>query len=241
MTTTIEASRQLVLARLGAPLALLSGARYRHSSARCPQIYERYGQYVDDSLMGEDPKQALDHFIAFLEREREHDYDAFHYGRELLLGDLSIEVECPSDDPEPGEGPEPEPESRLASPPPRRKLPSWSRRKPAKRKSAAPLRYAPLRARVFERLGRPQGRLPGEATMLTSSPALLETFAYFDELEYRAISEQVVDEAIERLAALRERDWQAFYYGRNELLSRLPVELELPLPEEHKPHRQNEV
>jgi hypothetical protein len=227
MTTTIEASRQLVLARLGAPLPLLSGARYRYDSAQIRQIYERYGQYIDDALMGGgDPEEALDHFIAFLEGQREHDYVAFHYGRELLLDHLSVPIECPCDDPEPDEAPS---ESNLASPPPPRELPRWSRRKP-KRREAAPLAQVRLRARVLDRLGRPYGRLPGEGIMLTRSPALGEMIAYFDDLQYRTTGEGVVDEAIERVAALRERDWQAFYYGRDELLSLLPVELELPSP-----------
>jgi hypothetical protein len=225
--TTIEASRQLVLTRLGAPRPLLPGARYRHDSPRCWRVDDRYGRYFEESAA--DPTQELERFIAFLEGEREHDYQAFHYGRELLLEDLPVHVEYPREDPEPGFGPtEPTP----ASP---RKLPRWSRRKaakPTKQEQAAAL-SARLRARVLERLGRPRGSLPGEATVLTSSPAVDEISAQIDELAHRTLSEAAVDEAIDRIAALRERDWQAFCHGRDELLSLLPIELEPSADPDH--------
>jgi hypothetical protein len=67
--------------------------------------------------------------------------------------------------------------------------------------------------------------------MLTSTPELMEMISYFDDLEHR-LDVRVIDEAIERLEVMRGRDWEAFYYGRNELLSLLRVELELPPPED---------
>lgn len=223
MTDTIQASRQLVLARLGSPLPELPGETYQHRTPERGRIYARYGQFVDQAFMNDQPEQALESFVAFLEAERETNYEAFYFGRELLLADLPVDIEYPSDDPDPAAF---APASTTAE---RRELPGWSRRKPARRKPAS-RKIEQLRARVLERLGRPHGQLPGECVLLTSSPALDQVEEYFEPFEYAPINERQIDRAIERLAALREYDWQAFYHGRERLLSLLPVKLELPKP-----------
>lgn len=221
--TDTHSSRQLVLARLGTPAAQLPGESYRHSAPTRERIYARYGEYIDMALLEDRPEQALEEFLVFLEAERERDYEAFHYGRELLVADLYDHIEYPSSDPDPQ--PVAPPLIAVA----RQKLPRWSRRKPARDRPGC-VKPQQLRARVLERLGWPHGFVPGECTLLTDSSALDEVRIYFDQFDYLPITESLVDDAIERLVAMREREWQAFCYGRNELLSLLPITVDLPTP-----------
>lgn len=219
MTTNfdIDTARQLVLARLGAPCPLLPGESHCYRSANRARIYERFDAYIDEALFRDRPEQALEDFLGFLEGERERDYEAFHFGRDLLLNNLETYVELPESDPEPSVAPV-DPSDDVG----RRKLPRWSRRKPARAKPHQ------LRARVLGRLGRPTGRLPGEGYMLMGNPALDRIQEHFDGIEYMPITERMVDEGIALLASMRERDWQAFCVGRERLLGLLPCEVELP-------------
>ena len=205
------AARQLVLARLGTPAPLRPGERYRYRSPRREAVYRRFDRYIEESLIARRPN-ALASFIAARELERERDSDAFQYGRELLLDNLEIYVEFPESDPEPTADPLPPTRSR--------ELPRWSRRRPAKTPKQ-------LRAIVLEKLGRPHPRLPGESYLIRSGVALDEVRELIDSLEYAPLSRAVLEDAIARIAP-RERDWEAFCFGRAELLSLLPVELELP-------------
>lgn len=232
--SAIHASRQFVLDRIGTPAAQLPGESYRHNAQVRERIYDRYDQYIDEALLQRRPEQALESFLVFLEAERDRDYEAFHYGRELLLGDLSIHVQYPRTDPEPQPKPNPSGESQpqvAATSVALRKLPRWSRRKPA-RPRGKPCRFGieHLRARVLQRLGWPHGSIPGECALLTGSDALTEITEFFDQFDSAPITEALVDEAIERLTVLRERDWDAFCYGRTELLGLLPVTVDVPVP-----------
>ncbi|WP_146158473.1 hypothetical protein [Enhygromyxa salina] len=230
--TDIQTHRQLVLARLGAPAAQISGESYRHRSRELDRIYDRFGEYVDESVIEGRPEQALESFITYLEAEREHDYEAFHYGRELLLDDLCVYVERPTSDPDP------EPVA-VPSTTETRALPRWSRRTSARGARGARGKFKPalLRARVLEQLGHPHGRIPGEGWILDGTAALDEITEYFDQFDYTPFTAAHLDEALERLIAMRERDFQAFYYGRGELLGLLPIKVDVPPPMPVAEHR----
>jgi hypothetical protein len=213
--SSIHAARQLVLARLGTPAPLRAGERYRYRSPRLEAVYRRFDRYIEEALITRRPSALVD-FIVALEAERERDYEAFHYGRELLLDNLEIHVEFPQADPDPTVAAEPLPPTRSCE------LPRWSRRRPAKTPRQ-------LRAIVLERLGRPHPRLPGESRLIRSTVAIAEVRELIDSLEHTPLSRAVIEDAIAQIASLRERDWQAFCFGRAELLSLLPIECEVPI------------
>lgn len=214
--TDIQTLRHLVLARLGSPTPLLPGERYATDSPTLERTYDRYCDFLDECY-GDEPgmsQAAVDRFVTELEAVRARDVAAFYYGRDLLLGELPVFVELPASDPEPSPVPTPDESAKPAPQQPR-----WSRK---------PRVDAPrLRQRVLDCLGRPSGVLPGESYVLGSSPELDRMRELIDRLEYGELSQRTVDEAIHILLDLRERDWEAFCFGRAELLSMLPIQLEL--------------
>ena len=199
--TDFQALRDHVLARLGSPVPTLPGEHLRAPSS--DWAYDRWEDFCDETD-GEVDLEAVEAFTADLEAVRESDPAAFEAGRTMLLGSLPVFVELTDDA-------ETDP-------------PSAIRATPARGRLGANQKIARMRARVLERLGRPQGSLPGEGYSLRDSPALMQVRSLCEALEYQ-LDERNLDRVIEQLAALRLRDPQAFCFGRIELLRLLPVEV----------------
>ena len=214
--SSIHAARHLVLARLGAPKPLLPGERIVHRSPQLERIYRRYEQYIDEGVIAGRLAEAIESFVRFLEAERERDFDAFDYGRELLLANLEVHVEHPPAPSEHGPGSRPAPVARRS----RKRLRLFRHSSPASK-------HAAMRQRVLDALGCPEPRLPGECYLLDGGPALHEAMSLCDRLEEQPLTPRVLDEVISCIARLRRRDWQAFCLGRSTLLELLPCAVEL--------------